>query len=298
MKTTLTKRSRSIGKCLDLHFILSRGLTSIYRQFNRQKLEQAYRLCPRCERHLKRTLNRVKTNILGSKLKQIGKNGLHAFDLNMNEKMSKTVVHKKRLIFARIALAALISISLLQTFTIMNQITITKSRLDTIFNAGTTNAILTVLSYIAAAKILALQLLQHVTELPYISCGIVSMQIGINYVYSYIRGDFWNQLNTEIIELIEANVVKDDTNISSTTLTANVSGCFLSIFLLFLFGLGWGPVLSLLLWSFSMILPSMVYSTEDVKQTLLLDFTQVSVSVVFRCDFKEKYGQLSFSYFF
>lgn len=243
--------------------------------FNSQKLEQAYRLCPRCERHLKRTLNRVKTNILGSKLKQIGKKGLQAFDLNVNEKINKTIVHKKRSIFARITLAALILISILQTFTVMNQITITKSRLDSLFNSGTTNAILTVLSYISAMKILALQLIGQVIELPYIANGIVSMQIAINYAYNYIRGDFWSQINAEIVKLIEANVAEDNTNISSSTLTANVSGCFLSIFLFFLFGLQWGPVLSLLLWSFSMIIPTAIHSSEEAKQILLLDFTQV-----------------------
>lgn len=242
-----------------------------------QKLEQAYRLCPRCERHLKRTLNRVKTNILGSKLKQIGKKGLQAFNLNANEKTNKTVVYKKRLIFARISLAVLVLISILQTFTIMNQIKITKPRLDSVFNAGTTKAILTTLSYISAVKIVAVQLLEHVIQLPYISFGVACMKIAINYVYGYMSGDFWSQLNTGIIELVEDNLVKDDTNINSSTLTTNVSGCFLSIFLLFLFGLGWGPVLSLLLWSSSMIIPSAIHNTDDVKQILLLDFVQVSV---------------------
>lgn len=241
-------------------------------------MEQAYRLCPRCERHLKRTLNRVKTNILGSKLKQIGTKGLQAFNLNVNEKTNnKTVIHKKRLTFARISLAALVLISLLQTFTLMNQITITKARLDSIFNAGTTNTILTILSYISAVKILVLQLVEHLIQLPYITFGIATMKIAINYVYTYISGDFWSQLNTGIIELIDKNVAKNDTNISSSTLTTNVSGCFLSIFLLFLFGLQWGPVLSLLLWSSSMIMPTIIHNTEDIKHILLLDFVQVSL---------------------
>lgn len=248
----------------------------IFYLFNSQKLEQAYRLCPRCERHLKRTLNRVKTNILGSKLKQMGTKGLQAFNLNVNDKNNKTVVYKKRMIFARISLVALVVISVLQTFTIMNQITITKARLDSIFNDGTTKAILTILSYISAVKILALQLIDHLVELPYISFGIASMKIAINYVYAYISGDYWSQLNTRIIELIEDNVAKNDTNINSSTLTTNVSGCFLSIFLLFLFGLESGPVLSLLLWSCSMITPTVIHNTDDIKQILLLDFVQVS----------------------
>lgn len=243
----------------------------------RQKLEQAYRLCPRCERHLKRTLNRVKTNILGSKLKQIGTKGLQAFDLSVNEKINKIVVHRKRLLFARISLAVLVLISLLQTYAITNHITITKSRLDSIFNATTTNTILTILSYISAVKILALQFIQHVIQLPYISFGMACTRIFINYIYTYVSGDFWSQLNTGIIELVEANVAKNDTNFSSSTVTTNISGCFLSIFLLFLFGLEWGPVLSLLLWSSSMMMPTLIHNVTDIKHILLLDFVQVGV---------------------
>lgn len=259
-----------------MHFSFHLTCNWKFTKFGSQKLDQAYRLCPRCERHLKRTLNRVKTNILGSKLKRIGTKGLEAFDLNANGKTNKTVVHKKRLIFARIALVALVLISLLQTFTIMNQITITKARLDSIFNASTTKAILTILSYISAVKIVALQLVEHVVELPYISFGIACMKISINYVYAYMSGDFWSQLNARIVELVEDNVAKNDTNISSSILTTNVSGCFLSIFLLFLFGLEWGPVLSLLLWSFSMIMPTVIHNAEDSTHILLLDFVHVS----------------------
>lgn len=46
-------------------------------------MEDSYQLCLKCDRHLKRTLNRVKSNVLGSKLAQI-KKGLKAIDLHLN----------------------------------------------------------------------------------------------------------------------------------------------------------------------------------------------------------------------
>lgn len=245
-------------------------------------MEQAYRLCPRCERYLKRTLNKVKTNILGSKLKQIGAKGLQAFNLNLNQKANKTIVYKKRLTFARISLAALVVISLLQSFTTTNQMNITKSKLDTIFNDNITTFILTILSYVSAIKILVLQLIQQILALPYISCAVAFAQMSVNYVYTYVSGDFWkiisNKISTDFLELIETNVNNaDDLSLGYSTVTTNVSGCFLSVFLLFMFGLGWGPVLSLLLWSLNMILPTIVHDTDIVQQTLLFDIVQVGV---------------------
>lgn len=241
----------------------------------RSKLEQAYRLCPRCERHLKRTLNKVKMNILGSKLKQIGAKGLQAFDLNLSQKANKVIAYRKRLTFARISLFALIVISLLQSFTTTNQIAITKAKLDTVFNAATTTYILTILSYVSAMKILLLQLIQYVLALPYISLAITCVQMLVKHAYNYISGDFLKIVNAEILEFVEANVVDEELNPGFATLTTNVSGCFLSIFLLFLFGLGWGSVSSLLLWSVSMVMPIYAHNTTDVRQALMMDVIQV-----------------------
>lgn len=247
----------------------------------RRKLEQAYRLCPRCERHLKRTLNKVKTNILGSKLKQIGTRGLQAFDLNLSQKANKVIVYKKRLTFARISLGALILISLLQLFTTTNQINITKSKLDTVFNSTTSTLILTILSYISAAKILILQMIQSAFALPYIQFAVASIQLFIKYMYNYINGDFWKLINTEFFKLIELSVAEEEINPGFSSLSTNVSGCFLSIFLLFLFGLGWGSVLSLLLWSLNMVLPVFMQNVPDQKDTLLLDVIQVCITSLF-----------------
>lgn len=238
-------------------------------------MEQAYRLCPRCERHLKRTLNKVKTNILGSKLRQIGTKGLQAFNLSFNQKANKINVYRKRLTFARISLGALIVISILQSFTTTNQIHITKSKLDSVFNTAATTSILTVFSYISAVKILILQLIQYVFALPYISLAIDCMQMLVKYAYTYISGDFLKLINLDIFELIDSSVNGNEAIPGCSTLTTNISGCFLSVFLLFLFGLSWGPVLSLLLWSIGMALPTITVSTTDLRSALALDFAQV-----------------------
>lgn len=206
----------------------------------------------------------------------MGTKGLQTFDLNLNEKANKNVVYKKRLTFARISLATLILISLLQLFNIANQLNITKSKLDSVFNAGTTTTILTILSYVSAVKILILQLIEYVLQLPYISLAVICAQMAVNYVYTYISGDFWHLIPVEIWELVNSKVAESTTNPGSSALTANISGCFLSIFLLFLFGLEWGPVLSLLLWCSNMVMPTVFQSSTDVKHALLMDFAQVN----------------------
>lgn len=42
----------------------------------RLKLEDSYQLCQQCNRHLKKTLNRVKTKLIGSKITQLGTKGV------------------------------------------------------------------------------------------------------------------------------------------------------------------------------------------------------------------------------
>ncbi|XP_058062331.1 uncharacterized protein LOC131212471 [Anopheles bellator] len=84
----------------------------------RKQLEQAYKLCGRCERVLKRTLNDVKRNILGSKLAQIGSKGLSVLDMHMRAS-TKQIARMKRQRWARFcvyAVTLLLVIKLPQEF--------------------------------------------------------------------------------------------------------------------------------------------------------------------------------------
>lgn len=210
-------------------------------------------------------------------MRQYGTKGLQAFNLSLNQKANKVIVHKKRLTFARISLGALICISLLQLFITTSQMNITKAKLDEVFNDNTSTAILLIFSYISAIKIIALQFIFYILELPYISLAVTSTQMLVKYMYTYMSGDFLKTAVSDILELVDTDVPEADLEFS--TVTTNISGCFLSIFLLFLFGLSWGPVLSLLLWSSSMLMPSFIQSTTDGRQALILDFVQVCIII-------------------
>lgn len=239
-------------------------------------MEQAYRLCPRCERTLKRTLNKVKTNILGSKLKQIGANGLRAFDLSENGSVNKQPVQKKRHLFVRISLLTLILISLLQLYVMSNRINITKTKLDSIFNAASTTMILTALSYFAAVRILIGNLINNLLILPYISYAVSSVRLFIKYLYTLMSGDIWTMIDVSIANLIELKDAEQTANIEFSTLMLNLAGCFMSTFVLFLTGLKFGPILSLLLWSCNMIIPSVVAQDISTPQyVLIFELTQV-----------------------
>uniref|UniRef100_A0A8W7PUP7 Ima1 N-terminal domain-containing protein n=1 Tax=Anopheles coluzzii TaxID=1518534 RepID=A0A8W7PUP7_ANOCL len=72
----------------------------------RKQLEQAYKLCGRCERVLKRTLNDVKRNVLGSKLAQIGSKSLTALDMHIRAS-GKQQAHQKRQRWAKVCVWAI-----------------------------------------------------------------------------------------------------------------------------------------------------------------------------------------------
>ncbi|XP_049288283.1 uncharacterized protein LOC125766399 [Anopheles funestus] len=84
----------------------------------RKQLEQAYKLCGRCERVLKRTLNDVKRNILGSKLAQIGSKSMDVLDMHIRAS-TKQLAHLKRQRWAKVcvwAITGLLLVKLHQNF--------------------------------------------------------------------------------------------------------------------------------------------------------------------------------------
>lgn len=116
-----------------------------------QQLEQAYKLCSRCERVLKRTLNDVKRNILGSKLAQIGTKGLKVFDVHMKSNEKHYTFRKRRLI-ANICLAAIIALLLIKVTRCITQIDFTRESLEALFSSELSQIILIIISYLMALK--------------------------------------------------------------------------------------------------------------------------------------------------
>lgn len=213
---------------------------------------------------------------MGSKLKQIGAKGLRAFDLSENSKTNKMAIYTKRYLFAKISLIALISISLIQLYVISNQISITKTKLDSVFSTSMAATILTILSYFSAAKIMISAMFDQLFNLPYILFVVTSCKLFIKYLYTFVNGDIWAIINTNVANLIELSGDEQESIVEFPTLMLNLSGCFMSTFLLFLTGLKVGPVLSLILWSLNMIVPSMTQDILTPQNALLFDFVQVN----------------------
>ena len=55
----------------------------------RQKIEDSYQLCQQCQRHLNKTLNRVKTKLIGSKISQIISKGFQSVNQKTSSKDNK-----------------------------------------------------------------------------------------------------------------------------------------------------------------------------------------------------------------
>uniref|UniRef100_A0A182VZ29 Ima1 N-terminal domain-containing protein n=1 Tax=Anopheles minimus TaxID=112268 RepID=A0A182VZ29_9DIPT len=116
-----------------------------------KQLEQAYKLCGRCERVLKRTLNDVKRNILGSKLAQIGSKSMDVLDMHIRAS-TKQLAHMKRQRWAKVcawAITGLLLVKLQQNFA-DSQWTVTELLL--LCPAPLLSGITMVLSYVIAMR--------------------------------------------------------------------------------------------------------------------------------------------------
>lgn len=60
----------------------------------RQKLEDSYQLCQECQRHLKKTLNRVKTKFIGSKISQLVKKGIQIVGASKSVTKDRQILSK------------------------------------------------------------------------------------------------------------------------------------------------------------------------------------------------------------
>lgn len=79
----------------------------------RQKLEDSYQLCQKCQHHLLKTLNRVKTKFIGSKLTQLMVKGVPIV-------AAVTAVKKNRQILSKMAVATILVLSVANLIKDMN----------------------------------------------------------------------------------------------------------------------------------------------------------------------------------
>jgi Ima1 N-terminal domain len=112
----------------------------------RQKLEDSYQLCQQCQRHLNKTLNRVKTKLIGSRISQLVSKGLQA--VNNNSKPLK----KDRQILGKLAMFFIFNLS------IVNLVRETEINIDFIRRALTNESLTNVYYHLVAFRLTVVDL--------------------------------------------------------------------------------------------------------------------------------------------
>lgn len=243
----------------------------------RKKLEQAYRLCNRCERILNRTLNKVKQNVLGSKLAQIGSQGMGAFDM-VGGRRTATV---KRRVFSRLCFYMLIVLAVLNLIRMGQEIAMGNIQLDSVFPTRVTNGILIFASYVSA--------IQHLIGLWFDSLMSTTwIEIGLNTLNGTLLRGF-SLTTASMASILFGSSVGADTSTAfsilqtDTSFMLDLAGILLSIVVLLLNGLKRnGPVIVWLLWSFKMAMPSVENRkivTDDIVNETLFGLANVTISV-------------------
>lgn len=153
----------------------------------KRQLEQVYKLCSRCERVVKRTLNDVKRNILGSKLAQIGTKGLKVFDMHMEANEKQNLV-KRRKTVANVCLGVITMLLLVKLVQMVAQLDLSRKRLESMFSPEVSQAVLIVVSYLVAAKDTLLVQWNGIMEQPTIVDSVNQLKC-VKNVFSH----YWNE---------------------------------------------------------------------------------------------------------
>lgn len=236
-------------------------------------MEQSYRLCPRCERQLKRALNRVKRNVLGSKLAEIGSNGLRALDKHVAA-IAHISNNQKRQNIIDLCLIVAFLLSAIGLMLTMQDVHINRTKLDTTFNPFCTSIILWTLSHMTAAKIIGIKFLTYLTRLPYIAqcMQLFNNSVGgmhIIFAHYITNVTITNDLNNNVIGNVSAS--------ADLVAIMNVSGCMISTMIVCMQGIHIGTVINVLLWSLNMLLPSVFHKSAGLQIELIVDLAKIAI---------------------
>lgn len=235
----------------------------------KQQLEKSYRLCPRCEKVLKRALNKVKNNILGSKLAQIGSKGFSILDMHMAT--NQITATKKKEFFTKICFYTLVFLSVINLIKVTQNIEISKLRLETVFNPPATQLIIQLVSYIAVAKQTIITGYSYILNIPIVSQSTLFMGTITQMIYLTVNPkesfiNFW-KVNFDFDEYKTIN--------SDPEFMVNFAGILLSISLIFLQGFQTRKqALVILIWAAGMVLP--LIEKENIINDVILDGFKVS----------------------
>ncbi|XP_055632596.1 uncharacterized protein LOC129773067 [Toxorhynchites rutilus septentrionalis] len=167
-------------------------------EYERQ-LEISYKLCSRCERVVKRTLNDVKRNILGSKLAQIGTKGLKVFDLHMQTSDKQSAFRKRKMV-TDVCLWTVIAMLAIKIGQKAMEFEFSKDRLELIFSPIVSQTILVVISYAVSLKRTLFARWGGIIEQPLIVNGVNQLKT----VRKLVFGKLDEKLNISAESICEA----------------------------------------------------------------------------------------------
>lgn len=216
---------------------------------------------------------------------QIGSKGLRALDSHVTNLASKMNSHRKRQCLSNICLILLLTISFIAFYKIAQDTNITKAKLDTIFSPSWTATILMGMSYVAALKIVFVNFLTHIQSMSYISQSVGAFKLFTSYVYLTISGNLMGYIKDTVLgnvnfipSVVAFGPQREEPAevLNETAVILNSAGCMLSTFVIFMAGVKTGPVLSLLLWSIDMAIPSVFSHPKGLQTEFAVDMLKVS----------------------
>lgn len=148
-KRKFRQRNRTISVSSKKNKTFSNFGLQIY-QFFRESLEKSYELCYSCQRIVKKSLNQIANNVLGSKLSQIGAKGLHVLD-------SHVIKAGSTINLRRISMTAMVALSILNFYNCNATTNLSKTHFDACFPPILTHFILLVVSWISAVKFVVVE---------------------------------------------------------------------------------------------------------------------------------------------
>lgn len=121
-------------------------------------------------------------NVLGLRLAQIGQNGLRVLDRH-----AKKLDSKEQLIFNRICLGTITILSVCNLINSSNNVHFSRNHFDNSFPPFVIQFVLTVVSFVSAVKLLALE---------YLSAVIALSKINFKRICTYFAEDYIDLLNS------------------------------------------------------------------------------------------------------
>lgn len=222
--------------------------------------------------------------MLGSKLAQIGAKGLRALDMHVAA-IAKMNENQKRQTVATICLSIICCISVIGLYQSGQSANITKAKLETTFSPVCTSTILMGMSYLTAIKIITTNSVNYLLALPHIAYCSQLISTFTNYTYLLITGDIFDYIRHNVWTNIDSMYTNappfgpQPERLAEHTIedsvVVNLAGCALSMLVILVHGIKYGPVFNLFIWSMSMAIPSIFHRSAGLQIELIVDLLKV-----------------------